>query len=418
VLVVEDDDRSRASVRIALQGIGCDVLEAADAASALLALEAGAPDLVVLDLLLPDIEGLALAARIRRRAADTPIVAVSGWRERLESDEAAAAGFAARLLKPVEPSRLVDVVRRHVAVHDAPADGKARIVVLADDDPVQLKLCSLRLEAEGFAVVQATDGMEAVELTRRHRPVAVVSDVLMPRMDGFDVARTLRQDPALDGLRIVLASSAYVEEADRRLAADAGADRFVVREPDMTALIDALYGALSAGSWNVAADDAYEALHTERLTAMVAAREVANLRLADDLRAARLALAVTSEAADALARDAVGPGALARILATALREADLVGLALHLADGTIVRAGLCGTPDPESIDIALRTGRTVVAGARTVVRLRHGAGVLGVAVLERDEATPPSALDEPLAGALAHAVALWRDRQPTRYPTS
>lgn len=57
----------------------------------------------------------------------------------------------------------------------------------------------------------------------------------MPRMDGFDVCRRLRADAELADVRIVLASSAFVDDEDRELARRAGADEYVVREPDLTA---------------------------------------------------------------------------------------------------------------------------------------------------------------------------------------
>lgn len=75
---------------------------------------------------------------------------------------------------------------------------------MIDDEPHIVALVTAVLEAEGYAVESATNGVEAIAKARQSRPDAVVGDAVMPGMDGFAVVRALRADPLLNGLRVIL----------------------------------------------------------------------------------------------------------------------------------------------------------------------------------------------------------------------
>src|SRR4029079_11136295 len=118
-------------------------------------------------------------------------------------------------------------------------------VLLVDDDAIQRKVGSLHLHGLGFDVATAADGLDALALLRSRSFDAVLSDVLMPRMDGFRLCAAIRQDPALAHVPVILTSSNYVEDLDRALAERMGASGFVVRSPDLAAAITALQAALA-----------------------------------------------------------------------------------------------------------------------------------------------------------------------------
>jgi len=121
-------------------------------------------------------------------------------------------------------------------------------VLIAEDNPVERKLLSLRLSQMGYKVVAAADGMEALERTRASRPDLILSDVLMPRLDGFRLCQTLRRDPEFSGIPVVLTSSATIEEDDRLLALEMGASAFVARTPDCRDIIEAVQSGLVEGA--------------------------------------------------------------------------------------------------------------------------------------------------------------------------
>jgi DNA-binding response OmpR family regulator len=78
------------------------------------------------------------------------------------------------------------------------------LILVADDDPDLLALLRVNLEVEGYTVMCALDGLEALEMAGRNRPALVVLDVMMPGLDGLEVTHRLRADPATEKLPIVL----------------------------------------------------------------------------------------------------------------------------------------------------------------------------------------------------------------------
>ena len=111
-------------------------------------------------------------------------------------------------------------------------DGATRerpIVLAADDDEDILELIVFRLERSGYTVLQARDGAEALELARRSRPDLAVLDVMMPKLDGFELTRRLREDESTSKMPIILLT-AKTQEADVERGFDAGADDYL-RKP-------------------------------------------------------------------------------------------------------------------------------------------------------------------------------------------
>jgi CheY-like chemotaxis protein len=92
----------------------------------------------------------------------------------------------------------------------------------------------------GFEVVSVSDGRQALQAARRGGVDAIVSDVLMPVLDGFMLCHEARKDPALSRVPIILASNAYIGDRDRDLALKAGATAFVARTPRLDGVIDVL----------------------------------------------------------------------------------------------------------------------------------------------------------------------------------
>jgi len=103
----------------------------------------------------------------------------------------------------------------------------ARILV-ADDDRVTSRFLSSLLEGEGYEVLVADDGDHAVELALEHRPDLIVSDLIMPYRDGFDVLRALRDQPPLARIPVVILSMKDREE-DIVRGLEEGADDYVVK---------------------------------------------------------------------------------------------------------------------------------------------------------------------------------------------
>ncbi|HKQ60069.1 MAG TPA: response regulator [Candidatus Polarisedimenticolaceae bacterium] len=254
ILVVEDNPITSKMVRVSLESAGLRVLEAGDAATALDLAGRYGPALALLDLFLPDMDGVELCRQLRARPEGEamPIIAVSGLQSKLEHARTLEAGFSDYLFKPVEPSRIVELVHSYlpsVAGERQDRPGRNRRVLLVDDDAVQRKLNRLQLEDAGFAVTESEDGIEALELAREAAPDVILTDVLMPRMNGFELCLAARRDVGLAHVPIVLSSSTMqsLETADRQMARELGANAFVPRHPGLEEVIEALANSLSTG---------------------------------------------------------------------------------------------------------------------------------------------------------------------------
>jgi PAS domain S-box-containing protein len=250
IMVVEDNPATRRMVRNALVRSGHEVLEAPDGETALALMKSEQPRVVLQDLMLPDADGFELVGKLRRiaRGTDVSILAFSGFVSDLDEARISKVGFDDIIAKPIAPSRLVPLIEAHLpALAPAPSQfGAGRRLVIADDDPMQLKLATFRLTRLGFQVEPVADGKAALEALRRRAPDVVVSDVMMPELDGFGLAMAVRQDPALRAVPVLLVTSSYVDPADRELARRAGANDLVPRTPELGELLDSLRSTLAA----------------------------------------------------------------------------------------------------------------------------------------------------------------------------
>lgn len=110
----------------------------------------------------------------------------------------------------------------------------ARILV-ADDDPFIRRLVVFTLKKRGYAVLEACDGVAALNLIRQERPDLAVLDVLMPEMSGLEVTKTLAQDPATAQIPVlILSASAQQSEIEAGLAS--GATAYIIKPFEPRAL--------------------------------------------------------------------------------------------------------------------------------------------------------------------------------------
>ncbi len=105
---------------------------------------------------------------------------------------------------------------------------KQPTVLVADDDRDVLNLVRFRLEREGVRVITASDGEAALQIAREERPEVCVLDVMMPKLNGFEVLKQLRDDEATAGTRVILLT-ARSGDSDVDQAFDVGADDYVTK---------------------------------------------------------------------------------------------------------------------------------------------------------------------------------------------
>lgn len=220
------------------------------------------------------------------------------------------------------------------------------------------------------------------------------------------MCRSPRSDPDLRDVRIVLASSAFVDDADRELARRAGADEYVVRAPELTAIVEALQGAPSSGPAATGGQvEQYDKLYSERLAQMAATKDSESAELAVIADTQRAQLLVFAGISEALGRCASVGTALGEVLQHCLEATGLAGAAIHMLDpasGRLVPravAGLRPRIEPKRLREALVTGRPALTSdviAAPCVRARTRSALSPCALTAR---STPSA---------------WRSRRPSR----
>ena len=117
-------------------------------------------------------------------------------------------------------------------------------VLVIDDDPVILELLRVNFEIEGFEVVAAADGVEGLAKASGAKPDVILSDIMMPRMDGLEVVARLKAGAGTRHIPIILLS-AKAQNAEVQQGLDAGADDYVTKPFDPLELIDRVNAVLA-----------------------------------------------------------------------------------------------------------------------------------------------------------------------------
>jgi len=118
-------------------------------------------------------------------------------------------------------------------------------LLIVDDNPQSLYLLQTLLTANGYTVEQAANGAEALALARHTPPDLIISDILMPVMDGFALCRIWKEDARLKRIPFVFYSATYTDTRDEEFAFGLGADRFIVKPAEPTTFLALLRETLA-----------------------------------------------------------------------------------------------------------------------------------------------------------------------------
>jgi len=116
-------------------------------------------------------------------------------------------------------------------------------LLVVDDHASHRKLLRAGLEAEGHVVLEAANGLEALQILDREAMEGVISDILMPKMDGFRLCHEIRKREQLNRVALILYTATYNSPADRQLAETVGADAYLVKPAPIRELLSTLYDA-------------------------------------------------------------------------------------------------------------------------------------------------------------------------------
>lgn len=247
-----------------LTSFGHQALEAHEGAEGIEKARREKPDLILVDIHMPRMDGYEVA---RILSADTecsqiPLVAVTalamvGDRERILSS-----GFSGYIAKPIDPEAFSTQVGgylregrppvRRFAAHvqeqnsfAAPSPGKKLAIVLfVDNTQVNIDLVRGTLEPSGYEVFAALSAKEGFDLALRTKPDLILSDVHMPRQDGYEFMRMVQSDPALAQIPFVFLSSSVWSTREQERALLQGARKFISRPIEPSVLLSELADCL------------------------------------------------------------------------------------------------------------------------------------------------------------------------------
>ncbi len=118
--------------------------------------------------------------------------------------------------------------------------------LLVDDKPENLYMLRVLMQGHGFEVEEASNGVQALAMARRRRPELIISDLLMPEMDGYTLLREWKSDPGLRDIPFVVYTATYTEPNDERLALELGADAFIVKPTEPEVLMKRVFEVVDA----------------------------------------------------------------------------------------------------------------------------------------------------------------------------
>ncbi|MGH2536465.1 MAG: response regulator transcription factor [Candidatus Promineifilaceae bacterium] len=120
-----------------------------------------------------------------------------------------------------------------------------RTILVVDDEPRMIRFIRMNLELEGYRVVEASNGIDALDQVRKHLPDLVIMDVMMPRMDGFETLRLLREISTVPVILLTVRS----DEEDRIQGLELGADDYVTKPFSPRELVSRVNAVMRRAEW-------------------------------------------------------------------------------------------------------------------------------------------------------------------------
>lgn len=194
ILVVDDDPQLRLLLVDTLQTIGYDAIGVSDGIEAMEEVKKDPFDVVISDIAMPRMDGIALANEVRRRHPETVILLITGVAtedtERKARQENLCDGY---LAKPFRIDRIEAMIESLAGHSGTPEPAEGRRILVVDDDPLFLDALVETVSQLGYQAEGAQDSYSALMSLAREPASVVVADVSMPEMNGFDLLKTLKR---------------------------------------------------------------------------------------------------------------------------------------------------------------------------------------------------------------------------------
>ncbi len=214
ILVVDDESDIRYILRQHLERLGHEVVEAQSGLEAIEKVRALHPDLVTLDVMMPDMDGFDVMAVLKQgeETRTIPVIFLSVVQDEAKGFRLGATDY---ITKPIDPDRLLRAIGRVLPREER---RQPRRILAVDDDPEILTILGQTLSRAGYDVAAAEDGQTALSKVYSEAPDLLILDIKMPGMSGYEVIRRIRGTRRLANLPILVLTASETEERDKALA--------------------------------------------------------------------------------------------------------------------------------------------------------------------------------------------------------
>jgi two-component system cell cycle response regulator len=234
VLIIEDNPINRKLIRRLLQIHHFKIVEAEDAETGIRIADEWLPDLILMDIQLPGMDGLEATKIIKKtpRTSGIKIIALTSYAMQGDAEKARSAGCDGYITKPINTRKFFNQILEFIP-DTASQNGPAKAVepddpkiLIVDDEPMNLKLLRGKLKKDYQNVLMAANGYEALRIANETSPDIILLDIMMPEIDGFEVTRQLKADWKTKEIPIILVTA--LDGHDYKvLGYEAGADEFL-----------------------------------------------------------------------------------------------------------------------------------------------------------------------------------------------
>jgi two-component system cell cycle response regulator len=188
------------------------------------------PELVLIDIALPGMDGLTLTRKLKaeEKTKDLVIVALTAFAMKGDEQKARDAGCAGYITKPIDTRALPGLVAGYLPRLDLKGKKLTLKILVIEDTPSDLKLAQLVLTGAGHNVSGAEAAEQALRAVKQNKPHIILLDLLLPDIDGLALARILKADPETRDIHIVAVTS-FPENFPKADVLAAGCDAYLVK---------------------------------------------------------------------------------------------------------------------------------------------------------------------------------------------
>lgn len=233
ILIIEDEEILLEVLIFKVKEENFDVLSAKDGEDGWKKIKKLRPDLIVLDMMLPKMDGYEILEKMKEEKINIPVVIISNSGQPVDIDRALKLGACDYLIKAeFEPEEVIEKIHRNLIIKQDNNlnKSKSKSILVIEDDKFLRDLCVKKFSQMGFQVDFSCDGEEGLRKVIDNKPDLVLLDIIIPGIEGFEVLKRVRAHKDKDIAKVpIVVLSNLGQEADMEKAKDLGADDYLVK---------------------------------------------------------------------------------------------------------------------------------------------------------------------------------------------